>query len=312
MRRVLTILAVLVVVAAAWWALRPEAALERSYVRSRSASAWNRVAQVREPVATLRYGDQVEVLERRAENVRVRTAQGDEGWVNERHLMAPELWEKTTALVELARSKTVQARGQTKVLSNLRAEPGREAPRIVQLSAGVPVEVLARQVAEFKPSSGEEGKPEENVRREDWVLVRANDPDVGDVAGWVLGRFIEPALPAPLRDLGAGIRWMAWFELSRVMDESGERGQFLGVGTIGPEGGACDFTLMRVYTWNLKRHRYETAYVESFLCGRLPVSIAARGNETTFSFANSGRRGEEKREYVFRQNIVHRVRAGGR
>lgn len=312
MRRALLIVLVLIVVAAAWWALRPEAPLERAYVRSRGASVWNRVAQVREPVATLRYGEVVEVFERRAENVRVRTAQGDVGWVNERHLMAPELWQKTTALVELARAKTVQARGETKVLSNLRAEPGREAPRIVQLSAGVPVEVLARQVAEFKPSSGEEGKPEENVRREDWVLVRADDPDVGDVAGWVLGRFIEPALPDPLLNLGAGIRWMAWFELSRVMDERGERGQFLGVGTIGPEGGACDFTLLRVYTWNLKRHRYETAYVESFLCGRLPVTVAPRGKETTFSFANTGRRGKEQRQYVFRQNLVRRVRAGVR
>ena len=309
MRRVLIVLAVLVVVlAAAWWALRPKPALERAYVRNRSVNVWNRVAQVREPVATLRYGDVVEVLERRGENVSVRTAQGDTGWVSERNLMTPELWEKTAALIALARSKTVQARGQTKVLSNLRAEPGRDSPRIVQLSAGIPVEVLARQVVEFKPSSAEEGKPEEGARREDWVLVRASDPDVGEVAGWVLGRFIEPALPDPLRNLGAGIRWMAWFELSRVMDESGERGQFLGVGTIGPEGGACDFTLLRVYTWNLTRHRYETAYVESFLCGRLPVSVAAGAKETTFSFTNSGRRGEEQRGYVFRQNIVRRVR----
>lgn len=312
MRRVLIVLAVVVVVAAAWWALRPQAPLERAYVRSRGASVWNRVAQVREPVATLGYGDVVEVLERRGENVRVRTAQRDEGWVNERHLMAPELWEKTTALVASARARPLQARGQTKVLSNLRAEPGREAPRIAQLSSGVPVEVLARKVAEFKPPSAEQGRPEESARREDWLLVRANDPDAGEVAGWVLGRFIERALPDPLRDLGAGIRWMAWFELGRVMDESGERGQFLGVGTIGPEGGPCDFTLQRVYTWNLKRHRYETAYVESFLCGRLPVSVAAAGQETTFSFVNIGRRGEEKREYAFRQNIVRRLRAGGR
>ena len=308
MRRVVIILAVFVVLAVAWWALKRETPLERAYIRGRTVNVWNRVAQVREPVATLRYGDVVGVLERRAENARVRTAQGDEGWENERHQMSPELWEKTAALVESACSKAVQGRGQTKVLSNLRTEPGREAPRIVQLSAGVPVEILARQVVEYKPSSGEEGKPEESARREDWVLVRTSDPDAGEVAGWVLGRFIEPALPDPLRNLGAGIRWMAWFELNRVMDENGERGQFLGVGTIGPEGGACDFTLMRVYTWNLKRHRYETAYVESFLCGRLPVAITAGDKETTFSFANIGRRGEEKREYIFRQNIVRRLR----
>src|SRR3990172_5287568 len=85
MRRVLLILVVLMVVAAAWWALRPEAPLERAYIRGRSVNAWNRVAQVREPVATLRYGDVVEVLERQAENVRIRTAQGDEGWGGSAH-----------------------------------------------------------------------------------------------------------------------------------------------------------------------------------------------------------------------------------
>jgi hypothetical protein len=306
MRRGLVILVAFIVAGAVWWALRPEAPLEGAYIRGRSVSVWNRVAEVRDAVATLHYGDVVGVLDRRGENVRIRTPQGDVGWVAERHLMAPELWEKTTALLASAQSKTVQARGRTKVLSNLRAAPGRDAPRIIQLSAGVPVEVLARQVVEFKPSPGE--GQEENARREDWVLVHAIDPDVGDVAGWVLGRFIEPDLPSPLRDLGAGVRWMAWFELDRAMDESGERGEFLGVGSTGPEGGACDFSLLRVYTWNLKRHRYETAYVESNLCGRLPVHVKPEAGETFFSFRAIGRAGEEQREYRFRQNIVRRIR----
>ena len=133
----------------------------------------------------------------------------------------------------------------------------------------------------------------------------------------MLARFLEPDLPAPLRDLGANIRWMGWFELDRVHAEGAacgndltqcEKPQFLGVGVTGPEGQPCDFTLLRVYTWNPKRNRYETAYVESNFCGRLPVRVAPGGGEVVFRFAALGKRGEEQREYRFRQNIVRRVK----
>ena len=316
---ILPVAAVLGIAAYIWLRSQPPAA-DRAYIRSRSVTVWNRVAQVREPVATLRYGDVVELLERRGENARIRTAQGATGWVSERSLMPPELWAKATQLVEQARALPVQARGRTKVLSNLRTEPGRDAPRILQISSDVPVEVVARSVAEWKTSGEEEpsrgaappAKKDSGPRREDWVLVRAREEEVGEAAGWVLARFIEPDLPPPLRDLGANIRWMAWFELDRVPAEDGEKPQFLGAGVTGPEGQPCDFTLLRVYTWNPKRHGYETAYVESNFCGRLPVRIAPAGAEVAFRFASQGKTGEEQREYRFRQNIVRRLRAGGR
>jgi hypothetical protein len=311
-----TVLIALAAAGATWWRARSEPVLEQAYIRGRNISAWNRLAQVREAVATLRYGELVDVLERRGESVRIRTPQGAEGWVSERNLMPAESWQKAAQLVEQARAMPVQARGRTKVLSNIRAEPGREAPRIIQVSAGIPVEVLARAVAEWKPASGEDGqgssaasaRKESGPRLEDWALVRANDAEAGEIAGWVLGRFVEPDLPDPLRDLGAGIRWMAWFELDRVADAGHEKGQFLGVGITGPEGQPCDFTALRVYTWHLNRHRYETAYVENNLCGRLPVGVTP-GAETAFYFSATGRAGPEQREYRFRQNMVRRLRA---
>jgi hypothetical protein len=319
MRRELILGVVLVVLAVAgvtWWRARSEPALEQAYIRGRNIAAWNRLAQVREAVATLRYGDKVDVLERRGESVRIRTAEGAVGWVAERNLMTVDSWQRAAQLVAQARALPVQARGHTKVLSNIRADPGREAARIIQLSAGIPVEVLARSVAAVK-SSAEEGsrpggtpaKEGPGPRLEDWALVRASDADAGEIAGWLLGRFIEPDLPDPLRDLGAGIRWMAWFELDRVADARREKGQFLGVGITGAEGQPCDFTLLRVYTWHLARHRYETAYLESNLCGKMPVRVTP-GVETAFSFAATGRAGPEQREYRFRQNTVRRIRAG--
>src|SRR5277367_6494814 len=39
----------------------------------------------------------------------------------------------------------------------------------------------------------------------------------------------------------------------------------------GPEGQPCDFTALRVYTWGKQKERYETAFVESDVCGKFPI-----------------------------------------
>jgi len=306
----------LVVAALALWLLLPKPQYEQAYVRGRNVTAWNRVAQVREPVVVLRHGELVSVLERRGTHASVRTSEGRVGWVDERQLMEPDLWRQGAQLLDRTRGMVAYATGRTKVVSNIRAEPGRAGPRIFQLTAGVPVEVVARAVAAWSPqdttSTTEEGGAEKQTRREDWSLVRARDREVGEIAGWVLGRFIEPDLPAPLHNLGAGIRWMGWYELGHVSDEGIEKPQFLGLGITGPEGQACDFNLMRVFTWHTVRDRYETAYVDSSLCGSLPVSVVRQDAETLFSFENIGLGGKEQREYRFRQNIVRRIRSGSR
>jgi hypothetical protein len=71
---------------------------------------------------------------------------------------------------------------------------------------------------------------------------------------------------------------------------------------------------MRVYTWGKKRERYETAYVESGLCGKLPVTVkdSSQGaTDTAFSFTNIGTDGAAERDYVMHQTIVRRVKQAG-
>jgi hypothetical protein len=132
----------------------------------------------------------------------------------------------------------------------------------------------------------------------------------GPVAGWVLARFVELDLPGPVRDLAssAGLHVVAWFELNRVPDGSGgEAPQYLVAGSHGGEGGACDFTMLRVYTWGAVRKRYETAYVESDLCGSLPIrtSTGAKGPEFQFSDVDEG---GAARTYVMQNTAVRRVK----
>jgi hypothetical protein len=132
----------------------------------------------------------------------------------------------------------------------------------------------------------------------------------GLVAGWVLARFIEVDLPGPVKDLAssADLHVVAWFELNRVADGSGgEAPQYLVAGSRGGEGQACDFTMLRVYTWSVPRKRYETAYVESDLCGRLPVLISSGAKGPEFKFSDLDDRNLE-RKYVMVQTAVRRVK----
>jgi len=327
MKRILPILAVVAVLGAAAYWLRPRPPLEAAYCADRKVSIWNRLAQVREPVATISYGEKITIVERRKENLRVRTLGGAEGWIEQKHLMSAELWQRGQDLRGQAAQQKPYARGTTKVATNVRAEPGREGPKIYQFSSAVQVEIVQRKAVEWTPPAPASGaQPEAETpaesgtgavsaafpekRREDWLLVRGVGAD-GEIAGWVLGRFLTMDYPEPLRDYASGLRFLAWYELTATATPDGPRPTYLAFGTDGPEGQPCDFTLLRVYSWNPKRTRYETAYVEGALCGRLPVAVQRSADiqqEASFRFVTPGKRGDELREYRSRQNVVRRVR----
>ncbi|HXX45629.1 MAG TPA: hypothetical protein VEJ38_12945 [Candidatus Acidoferrales bacterium] len=299
-----------------------------AYAGNRDVTLWSSTAQVREAVAMLKYGDRLEILQRSQDEVQVRTAKKVIGWTEESNLLSADVWEKARDLEARAAVSPVEARGHTHAISNLRVDAGRDSPRIQQLSKAVPLELYARAVvnapapaapaqstAANAPPAPEAAPPE--VKKEDWWLVRARLPDQATVSGWILSRFVDLDVPAPLPDYAssAGMRIVAWFELARVADTPGTtRPQFLVVGSRGPEGQPCDFTLMRVYTWGKQRERYETAYVESNLCGTLPVKVtqaATPRSDVTFSFQDSSGGSAETRAYVMHQTVVKRVREPG-
>jgi hypothetical protein len=314
--------------------LRPKhESLSDGYISERSATLWSSVAQVREPIGTLHYGDKVEVIAHRNDSAKIRTAGGEVGWLDGHSVMDPALWQRSAKLLSDSRSMTVQARGRTKVQTNLRVLPGRLEPRLYQFGRGVPVEIVGRSVADWVQGNDGEKEPSSepsSSKKEDWLLVRAvatrppgestarlsltNTTQPGDqsvpIAGWVVSRFVELDLPDPVREelVSANVRAIAWFELNRVSDPSGDKPQYLVAGTRGPEGQSCDFKTLRVYTWNLKRSRYETAFIENNLCGKLPIHVGkSPKNEPEFRFYTAD---EEKEERVYRlmQTVVRRIR----
>jgi SH3-like domain-containing protein len=314
------------------WLLRPKHDyLGDAYVSERSVTLWSSAAQVREPLDTLHYGDRVDVMARRNDSAKVRTGSGQVGWVDARLLLEPALWQRSVKLLAVAKDMPVQARGRTKVQTNLRVEPGRTSPRLYQFGRGVPVEIVSRSVADWAQVTDERDTEQQGPKKEDWFLVRAvatrppgenshttvtTTTQPGDqttpIAGWVVARFVELELPDAVREgmISANVRPIAWFELNRVASPSGDKPQYLVAGTRSGEGQPCDFTTLRVYTWNERRSRYETAFIENNLCGQIPIRLGkGPKGEPEFRFLQMGATREE-RAYRLMQTVVRRVREG--
>jgi hypothetical protein len=336
-RKLLVAIPLLCMVGLLAWIFRPKReVVGEAYVSERTVTLWSSIAQVREQMGVLSYGEHVEVLARRNDNAKVRTASGVVGWMDGRYLMAPDLWQRSAKLLEQTKTMGVQARGRTKVTTNLRVEPGRTEPRVYQFTRGTEVEIFGRTVADWVQVSDEKegGGDAEPDKKEDWYLVRGiatrppgdgtvrnsavmNTTQPGDqsipIAGWVVARFVSLDLPDPVRDgtSAANVRPIAWFELNRVTDDAGEHPQYLVAGTKNPEGQPCDFTTLRVFTWNPKKMRYETAYIENDLCAALPVQVGnGSKGEPEFRFRVMDA-GKQERVYHLVQTVVRRVREEG-
>jgi hypothetical protein len=299
---------------------RPKRPLEIAYAGNREVTLWNTTATVREPLATVTFGERLGVLARYEDETEVRTDKGITGWVSDSELLSSDVWDKARERTKQAEEMPVEARGHTRVLSNLHLEAGRDAPRLRQLSKDVPVDLLARKPMEIpaknQPGAEANTPPSESPgKMEDWWLVLAHTPDEGPLAGWMLGRFIDLDVPQPLPDYAssADMRIVAWFELNRAKDAAGNaKPQYLVLGDKGPEGQACDFRQMRVYTWAVKHNRYETAFIDSDVCGKLPLTFThASPTDLTFSFQDWSNVAPEERTYRMQQTIVRRVRQRG-
>jgi SH3-like domain-containing protein len=336
-RKLLIAVPLLSLVALVAWVLRPRhETLGVAFVSEKVAPLLTGIAQVREQVGMLHYGERVDVVGRRNDYVKVRTSAGTVGWVEGRQLMEPALWQRSIKLLDQTRGMPVQARGRTKVSTNLRVQPGRTEPRLYQFARNVPVEIVGRTAADWVQVTDEKensNEPEE-TKKEDWFLIRgvatrppgeasarsaetANTTQPGDqtlpIAGWVVARFLELDLPEAVREgaSSANIRPVAWFELNRVSDPSGDKPQYLLAATRGPEGQACDFTALRVYTWYVKRSRYETAFIENNLCGQLPIRLGkGPKDEPEFRFRLMDSNKDE-RVYRLMQTVVRRIRQPG-
>ena len=115
---------------------------------------------------------------------------------------------------------------------------------------------------------------------EDWSLVRTHDGRVG----WALHRYLVMSIPDEVAQYAEGHRITSYFSLGEVRDRErdGVKHNWFWT-TIKKRAESYQFDAIRVFTWNTRRHRYETAYRETGLRGYYPVQ-ARTSPQTEFTF----------------------------
>ncbi len=102
--------------------------------------------------------------------------------------------------------------------------------------------------------------------------------------GWVLTNRVYMAIPDEVAQYAEGHRIVSYFVLGSIHDEELDADKkFWLWTTIGSGRQPYDFDGFRVFTWNPKRHRYETAYIQRRIEGFLPVLVEKRDGQMTFS-----------------------------
>lgn len=101
------------------------------------------------------------------------------------------------------------------------------------------------------------------VQLEDWTLVRTKDRK----AGWVLTRALSLAIPDEVAQYAEGKRITSYLSLGEAAEG---RHNWLWT-TISGRLNEYQFDSFRVFIWNVRRNRYETAYIERNVKGYFPV-----------------------------------------
>jgi len=289
------------------------------YVAAPEVFLRDRVAQVYNKIGSVKNGEKVVVLDREKRFIQVRTSAGLQGWIEQRYLISQQVFDNFQNLTRDHQNDLPQATGVTRNETNLHIEPGRESDHLYQLAAGSKLALLARGTAEkagvvqaSNPLLKKDKQPAGPVY-EDWWLIR----DAQGRAGWVLGRMVDLDVPLEIAQYAEGERFMGFFVLNEVQDEDKKVPQYLALLSEPKDGQPFDYDKVRVFTWNVKRHRYETAYRERNLNGVLPVTVTHEdfGKEGTLPVfilrVKDDAGNVAERKYKLNTPIVRRVLAPG-
>jgi hypothetical protein len=252
---------------------------KEAYLRDRVAVVYNRVAEVTN-------GQRLQVVEQGHRFLKVKTDRGELGWIEDRGVIDQKVYDQFTQLAKVHSPDPVVG---TAVLLDeywLRDAPGRESDRFYLLAENDKLQLLARasvpkpEVAQArplpaaKPATGAAPAAPPPPEMEDYWLVR----DKAGHTGWVRARTLEEDVPDAIAGLGEGQKIVGAYVL-RTVDDPGANvpgnqvPEYVCVLSAWKDGLPYDFDQVRVFTWNVRKHRYETAYRERNIVGYLPVTI---------------------------------------
>jgi hypothetical protein len=290
------------------------------YVWTRQMFLRDRVAAVSNHVAEVSNGQKLEVLEHGRRFLRVKTEKNEIGWIPDRAVIDGKTYGAFVQLATGHKNDPVVAVGTLRDEIYLHVSPGRSTDRFYLLPGDEKVQMLVRASVPKEQTPGKaaasvqsanasgpmsvsvertsatstNGAPpvESNtpvVQMEDWWLIRDKQGRVG----WALSSRVDPDVPDDIAQYAEGQRVVGAYVIAKVHDAAAntpnnEVAEYVTALAPPKAGLPYDFDQIRVFTWSLKRHRYETAFRVHPIQGYLPVRVtpqsAASGSDPVFSF----------------------------
>ncbi len=284
------------------------------YVSARQMYLHDRVAAVSNRVAEVVNGQPLEVLEHERRFLKVKTEKNEIGWIEERAVIDAKSFQGFEQLASQHKEDPVVATGVLRDDLYLHILPGRETEHFYLLTNNAKVQLLVRASVPKTSTPGfgappapAAPKPSQAIKKparptaapvprpseappvvmEDWWLVR----DGQGHAGWMLAGRMDVDVPDEIAAYAEGQRYVGAYVFNKVLDlhastPDHEVPQYVTVLSPPQSGLPFDFDQVRVFTWSLKHHRYETAFRLHPIQGYLPVLVtpASAGSAPTFSF----------------------------
>jgi hypothetical protein len=291
------------------------------YVWTRQMYLRDRVAAVSNRVAEVSNGQELQVLEHGKRFLRVKTEKNEIGWIPDRAVIDDKTHEAFVQLASQHKGDPIVATGTLRDDIYLHVSPGRDTDRYYLLPGNAKVQMLVRasisktpaptpaaaapraQSADSSvatrvsverapipvPEPATPAEPDTSpVVMEDWWLIR----DSQGRAGWVLGNRVDVEVPDDVAQYAEGQRIVGAYVIAKVHDQQAgtpnhEVSEYVTALAPPKSGLPFDFDQIRVFTWSMKRHRYETAFRIHPIQGYLPVRVTApspAGPDPTFSF----------------------------
>jgi hypothetical protein len=267
---------------------------KQGYLRDRVAAVSNRVAEVQN-------GQKLKVIDHGRHFLKVQTDKGQIGWIEERVVATPETVAAFDRMKEQHKNDPEIAGGVTRDEVYMHIAPGRETEHFYLLPEGEKLKLLKRATVakpvtaasaaraqqkaipqapgtqaarKIDPSKLAAATAPEPPVLEDWWLVR----DSQGHTGWLFGRMVDVDAPDSLTRYSEGQKFVGAYVLTTVHDEGAPTDlkdipEYVTVMNSYKSGLPYDFDQVRVFTWSLQHHRYETAFREKNIEGYLPVQI---------------------------------------
>ncbi|MDE1176255.1 MAG: SH3 domain-containing protein [Edaphobacter sp.] len=273
--------------------LRPKPSTQYVYVTAKQTFLRDRVAAVSNRTGTVTNGQRLEILEHGRRFYKVKTEKNEEGWIDEKAVATQEIFNQFDQLRTQHEKDSVVANAVVRDDVYMHATAGRDGERLFRLEEGEKLKLLRRAtlpkplppgqrapqrvaVPADKSAKAVPAQPEVPPApvMEDWWLVR----DSRNETGWIYSRMMDVDVPDAIGRYSEGQRIVGAYVLTMVNDPEApqdDKNIPVYVTVLSPykAGLPYDFDQVRVFTWNIKKHRYETGFRERNIEGYLPVEI---------------------------------------